>query len=993
VFTKNYKENMPNSTELSLLLGTIASYLKTTPSILALAINTLITIACVVLGRLKQWLRTPKNTFVFSLLASLILTSLTFILYTIIGALPSSKLVSIVYFIILFILSSIAVFVSIFLTADKTAMGKHENQIEQDIKDPGFNDRVIRVTEALSMNLRDIDIQTNWSVLNFVSLDAEVELIREGKSREKKVTDLLQAIKSSGSERLFLVIGDPGSGKSVALRKLCQDLAKEVGKTGKIPVYINLKEWQDKWDRDNPPSVIQLNNFILSNLSKRDIVTAGFFEKYYSVLYEQGRLYFVLDSFDEIPSVLGEQENSILIKQLSAVMHDFLLGARKNSQGIVSSRVFRRPTDEFKTRTILEIRPFSESKINLNFYKTLGYNKDFVKQLFKHRFDLLSAASNPFTASLLASYAKDNQDNLPNNLLELYESYFNTALNSSAEVIKSNGITKSIVEEVSLNVADIMFKNYGFEVKLSTLKESLPATQRLYVEQVIDVLQFARIGRRSRETGLFSFSHRRFCEFFVVKRMVASEQDLHLSDIPNDSQWRDALVMYCQVATVEQAFLIADYCWKIIRDNENPLDLRYIHCLRFLRDAFKARVEIIKPFRDELSSHILVNIKDGKNVISSKISVECLGLLDEEHVDSGASSAMSTNNIWLIETAIKACRTLPNVSLELQKGIKSYIRNLDLLSYLGKNTDLLFSLSLSPSMNKAKYLHTRLVIDIWLLLFALFLPSFIAVITSDYQLIIATILSAMLAFALLSFPLITSLPSLGMREMLWLVNISTLVALAVESRHNHILYTTLILLFFLYICHILLVFGLDPLNLLKSIINAGIINFLLGFSIITILLGAITGVGFLLRYIVVKYGLQGTIFTFCLAASILFASYIASIFYKNIRIRSTVAYHRCNDREYINEVINMFPNARARNKALIMRSEKGIFTSFTKEMHNAVCSPIETYFLNDFVSYLESNVQNVKGSWSDDSIFEAKNQRLPLVRLSRLEEKWRGMNR
>jgi len=40
------------------------------------------------------------------------------------------------------------------------------------------------------------------------------------------------------------VLGEPGYGKSTALRKLANMLLAEVYKTNKIPIYINLKDWQ-----------------------------------------------------------------------------------------------------------------------------------------------------------------------------------------------------------------------------------------------------------------------------------------------------------------------------------------------------------------------------------------------------------------------------------------------------------------------------------------------------------------------------------------------------------------------------------------------------------------------------------------------------------------------------------------------------------------------------------------------------------------------------
>jgi hypothetical protein len=276
---------------------------------------------------------------------------------------------------------SIAVLVFLTLTIiivnyfarDKTAMKEHTTPIDKEFPEKNYQALLRLFCGALLDDLNRIDRESNWSAAQFVPLDADVE-VQSGSKRLKKVTDLLSAIRSNRRSRVFLVLGDPGSGKSVALRKLCRNLLEEVEKTGKVPVYINLREWEarDSWKEDNPPTVLELYNFVLENLKSRgDVFTNEFLDKYFKKMFENGRLFIVLDSFDEIPSVLDVDEKSWLIDKLSDIIYRFLAGAHE-SRGILASRVFRRPTNKFDARTILEIRPFTETKIISTLEKSLS---------------------------------------------------------------------------------------------------------------------------------------------------------------------------------------------------------------------------------------------------------------------------------------------------------------------------------------------------------------------------------------------------------------------------------------------------------------------------------------------------------------------------------------------------------------------------------------------------------------------------------------------
>lgn len=444
----------------------------------------------------------------------------------------------------------IAVFIINYFMRDKTVMGIHPNSIDLEFPEKEYTQRLLSFCRILKDDLNKTDNETNWSAELFTPLDAEVE-IQTGNKKHKKITELIQALKSDKQSKVFLVLGDPGSGKSVSLRKLCRDLLTEVSQTKRVPIYVNLKEWvlASRWDEGNPPTTQALYDFILQNLKGRlDVFGNEFIDHYYRKMFEHGRLFLVLDSFDEIPSVLDEDDSSWLIHELSAVIYQFLAGAHE-SRGILASRIFRKPTSKFQTSTTYEIHPFSDHKIVQTLKNSISFDQKLTQELFTNRQELIPIARNPFTAALISSYAKDNDNSLPQKQADLYINYIAKRLDSCTERLNKNNLTKQDVINCCSDIATLMFKNehYGLEAPVKELETHLPQHQ---VAKIISILKYARLGRvGGGDAEIFSFVHRRFNEYFVALMLNHDVQLLSLESIPSDSRWRDALVMYCELLT------------------------------------------------------------------------------------------------------------------------------------------------------------------------------------------------------------------------------------------------------------------------------------------------------------------------------------------------------------------------------------------------------------------------------------------------------------
>ena len=601
---------------------------------------------------------------------------------------------------VVFIFLAIVIYLVNNFRPDQTGMGVHADPIDSDIPEPSFNKRVESVCELLTDCLNSINIKTNWSTSYFTPLDAEVE-VNTPSGKERKVTDLLKAIRTS-KERLFLVLGDPGSGKSVALRKLCQDLAAEVGRTGKIPIYINLREWQveKKWDESNSPTVEELYKFIFENVKSRDIVASKFFDKYFDRLYETGHLYFVLDSFDEIPSILSEPDGSELINQVSDVIFKFLKGGRQSdSQGILASRIFRKPTREFQTEITLQLRPFSEQKIISTFENHNIFDEEIIKNLFREREELVPVARNPFSAALIAEFIENNHE-LPSNQSEMYADYFSRTLDSCSEKIKRKGLQKERVIQHTIDIASRMFEQHGLEASVDELANDL---SDIPVTDVIDILAFSRIARiADGEERVFSFSHRRFVEYFAVQKMILEGNKIELEAIPRDSQWRDTLVLYCEIADKDQVIPIADYCWDVIKSAENMRSMRVIHSMRFIADAFKGRTEYIDHFVDDLANYIFAQIDKFNNVLSVKIALETAFVLKESQREACVCKALNIGNPMLERSAINSFRNLSKISKFLYHHASAIFSKKSTFYLVRNRKDLLFSLSLSDAFKSIK---------------------------------------------------------------------------------------------------------------------------------------------------------------------------------------------------------------------------------------------------------------------------------------------------
>lgn len=596
----------------------------------------------------------------------------------------------------------IGIFVVNWFTRDKSAMHKHPRRLDQDFPEQTYQQQLKRYSEILMGRLTTLDDETRWDDYFFAPLEAEVEVI-SGRRSTKKIVDLMQALQADRTSRVILVLGDPGAGKSIALRKLAKELMKEVDSTGRLPVYINLKEWGDarQWSEDAPATAQELRAFVLQSLKSYSMFADQFLGEYFDRMFDSGRFFFLLDSFDEIPAVLDVSEGSWLIQHLSRLISEFFM-SQKAGRGIVASRFYRRPKFSRVESATFEIRPFSDMRIHEALLRSGKLRSDTIDKLFRERTELIPVARNPFSAALIRIYAENHGGELPSNQLQMYESYIRGRLDASVDQTRRYGL---IVEQIIVSATEIawcMFRGeeIGLEAPINQLAELLP---NIPMESVTTVLRYSSLARMSGGTDpRFSFVHRRLNEYFVARGLLNNPTGVTLQAIPTDSRYRDALALYCEVGESEHVKNIAAFCWSeitAVRDDSDTLaegHLRAVHCLRFLRDAFRTRPEVIE-FDKELAEYISGRIDSGGDLLAAKIALEATGLLPENETEPILVKALEMGNSWISDTALHACRHLKRVSPKLDRGLFEYLRSIPISEFLHRNREIVFSLSLSDA--------------------------------------------------------------------------------------------------------------------------------------------------------------------------------------------------------------------------------------------------------------------------------------------------------
>lgn len=425
------------------------------------------------------------------------------------------------------------------------------------------------ICDVLDHCIDSLNYAESWSRIPFTDLEAEIEvegqqyssalarLFDRSTEGRRKVNRLVNAIQNSKASRILLV-GEPGSGKSIALRMLAKDLGKLAGKARGsyvIPLYVNLRGLEKT--ADTPPTAQSIEAFVRSNAVVDSVasVAAKFVQKHWEEYLRDGKWFFLLDSFDEIPAVLHEGNGSKVVRQYADAIRAFA-DVTGRCRVIVASREYKAPPLEKWARFhVLRLSTERQERMIAQSLSSKESRRAVRSYIAERGGD---AFRNPmFLALLCADITVEGQ--LPRSDLDLLNRHLENLTSDGAEL---PGTIVSAEEAIDMarRVARVLAvnKEVGLAPSFEQLSHHLCGTSidTNRLRQLLDALVFMKVLRTdtwlsSKESSHFAFVHRRYQEALVVQQIATQILPVPSETLLCDGRWREYAVTFFQTQPAE----------------------------------------------------------------------------------------------------------------------------------------------------------------------------------------------------------------------------------------------------------------------------------------------------------------------------------------------------------------------------------------------------------------------------------------------------------
>ena len=609
----------------------------------------------------------------------------------------------------------------------KSSSASSQSTKEQAVASRRRADQRARFAGRMAGEVDRVSDLEDWQDERFAELEAEVEMY--GRSRRgilrrrrretiRRVPSLSVALEKS-DDRVTLLEGEPGSGKSVALRHVAIRMATNVknhpSERGVIPIYLNLKEFRPADEVD----ASSVRDFIISSINRLNNQRVEIFlDQEFDRGLEEGTWLFLFDSFDEIPAVLGTVEADEVIESYAAALYDFVTGM-SDCRGIIGTREFRGPKRISWPRFRI-LRLTDEQRHDL--IEKLGLPREVELQLFSGLEtadpSIRQLRDNPLFLALLCSYLGSEMQ-FPTSSHVVFENYVGRRFHDDTVRLANRfALTAESVRLVAEQAAYCMAAQPG--LGLSPTRDALLEGMRragfvveIETSTALDALEYLRLARAEGGAGnhpdSFTFAHRRFQEYFATCLVMGDNTRVDPVSLLTNGRWREtaATLFQTQDETSIQPLLI--HAQRLLvdmmatigisdapQDSEDhvpvqvePSDLAEqastepfnwptgsLHLLGLLQDGLPSGDRRRAPAVEALAGRLLTSAINRGQLHDRRWGVELCLAAGPETAHDIMRAAFKSSSAWLREAAYAQAGRLDEVPTDLRPQIRSALAEL-----------------------------------------------------------------------------------------------------------------------------------------------------------------------------------------------------------------------------------------------------------------------------------------------------------------------------
>ncbi|RKZ65066.1 MAG: hypothetical protein DRQ99_13780 [Candidatus Parabeggiatoa sp. nov. 3] len=338
----------------------------------------------------------------------------------------------------------------------------------------------------------------------------------------------------------LVLLGDPGSGKSVTLRQIGLTLADKMqhSKAPLIPIYLPLNTFTVSLEKNDP--VWQFIGYTLYEQFDDDL-GPQFFGQMKNLL-AAGEVVFLFDSMDEMPRADYGARFEVLKRFADnySTQNKFIFACRKLDY-----------RERFESSKVI-IDLFSRGQIK-QFLKKMGLPdwKVLYKKLIDRKLGYRELAENPFLLKLIATYWRINKK-LPENQTVLFQEFSRFLLREYKKGAADFAYDHETVETLLAYVGFAMTAHFksivvDYHALLTYLTTSSQAAQTGFNHQRIEAVLKVAIGSRlifQDTQNHLRFQHHRFQEYFAAYYIKAFKPELNWEELYDNIWWQEVLVLW-----------------------------------------------------------------------------------------------------------------------------------------------------------------------------------------------------------------------------------------------------------------------------------------------------------------------------------------------------------------------------------------------------------------------------------------------------------------